>query len=599
MRRVIASLCVASALCCATSAAMERGSGAIVAGRTTIVSRDAPSNPYAETFLAVDPKRPASLIVASLTIGNGALASALYTSQDDGRHWSRVDTGRHYDTADPIVYYAPDGRAFFESERSGGLSIMASDDGGATWRPFRYIRVGLHFDRPYIGFDAQGPFAGRMYAYGYVALSDSDGRPLSGLAVTTSNDGGETFSTPAIIDTADPGAKFSISIPGDVVVTTDGTLLLPYVVETTRRLTGGLERARYDVIASQDGGSNFSKAAVAARFAMPVGGYRGISVLGGVRAAVDMSRSRYRGRVYLVYPNSTATRTDIEIAHSSDDGRTWSTPVRVNDNVGPSDNANAAVWVNGRGVVGVTWNDRRASHGTSCYRIYASASLDGGLHFLRNVPLSPDVTCPSAPGNWKPVLLTQPPAPWTAGEEWLDVLTVATRWPNGGDTQGLQSEPDGTFDAAWIDGASGVMQLAFTRFKVAGSAPTGLSVRRSAVASPRSDLASQIHLNVISGAFDPHSGMFSVLLQLKNISSAPIRGPFAVVYDRAVGNLPNLRATNPDTTRDGHSAWILGDGDLLQPGASTAPHRATWRFSGYPRDPMYPVFIFTIERATS
>jgi hypothetical protein len=572
--------------------------GSIVAGNTTIVSSDAPANPYAESFLAIDPKNPASLIATALTIGNGRLDSALYDSQDGGRHWTRIRTGRYYSTADPIVYFAPDGRAFFESERSGGSSVMTSGDGGKTWTRFRYTRVGSYFDRPYMGFAPDGPFAGHTYLSAYVELDNALGNQASALAFASSADDGETYSTPQIIDVTPERAKAAVAIPADVLVEPDGAILLPYLYANFDPSARTRAPARYEVLASHDGGMSFGKAVTAAHATILSGNsYRGLSLIGGIRGTVDSSQSRYRGRAYLVYTDVVGSGSNIDVVHSDDDGRTWSSPVRVNDNAAPADEANAAIWVNDRGVIGVVWNDRRASHGTGCYRLYASASLDGGRSFMPNAALSAHVTCPNAPGNWKPVLYSEGNMQWAPGETWLDVLTVATRWPNGGDTQGLQSEPDGTFDAAWIDGSSGVMQLAFTRFTVVGAAPMGAPAPRTEppVRTQR-DLASQVRLQIVSGTFDPHRGRFTVALRIKNVSSAPIRGPFAVVFERANANLPNLRATNPDTTRHNHSAWILGTAAPLPPGAATAARSATWTFSGYPKAPRYPVFVFRVEQ---
>lgn len=597
--RLAAVLFVVGALCLHLPQRVLGSVDSIVAGKATIISRDAPTNPYAESFLAIDPRNPRSLIATALTIGSGRLGSALYESQDGGAHWTRVGTGRHYDTADPLVYFAPNGRAFFESERSGGLSIMTSGDGGKIWTPFRYTRVGLHFDRPYIGFAADGPFAGHLYADGYVQLGNAFGHQPTGIAVTSSTNGGRTFSTPQIIDISSSRAKETVGIPADLLVEPDGAILLPYLYTDFDLEARSRAPARYEVLVSHDGGVSFSKAVVAARLTMLSGSsYRGLSLIGGVRGAVDTSQSRYRGRAYLAYTDVVGDGATIDVVHSDDDGRTWSAPVRVNDNVAPSDDANAAIWVNDRGVLGVIWNDRRASHGSACYRLYASASLDGGKTFLPNTALNAGVTCPNAPGNWKPVLYAEGNMQWAPGKTWLDVLTVATRWPNGGDTQGLQSEPDGTFDAAWIDGASGVMQLAFTRFTVAGSAPIGTPASGNAAPAPsQRGLAAQLQLEIVSGNFDPHRGRFAVALRIKNVSSAPVRGPFAVVFERAMANLPNLRALNADATRDKHSAWLLGTAAPLQPGASTAARVLTWTFSGYPKAPRYPVFVFHLEQA--
>jgi hypothetical protein len=570
----------------------------IVAGATTVISRDAPENPYAESFLAVDPKRPASMIATALTVDDGRLDSALYESQDAGVYWRRVDTGPHFDTADPIVYFAPTGRAFFESEAHGGLDIMTSDDGGVTWRPFRFVRVGEGFDRPYIGFDTEGPFEGRMYAAAYVLIHDSKGGMRGTVGVTVSSDDGGTFSIPQLVDVAGSGHGFSVPVTADVLVGPDGAVVLPFELFNYKGNPHGSYRGAYDVLISKDGGISFSGATAARVTTLCCNSYRATSVIGGVRGSVDLSESRYRGRFYLVWANYDGSGTDIEVVHSSDDGQTWSRPVRVNDNRHPADNANPAVTVNDRGVVAVIWNDRRNSRGTSCYRLYASASMDGGETFLPNVPLGKGATCPNDAKNWTPVFLMEQHQPGKTDEKWLNVLTVATRWPNGGDTQGLQGLPDGSFGAAWIDGATGVMQLAYTRFVVRGEVPAALATPPQPQTVARSaDLSSQLDLNVINGTFDPAHGVFSVKLQLKNVSSSPVRGPFAVILKRVMSNLPNLRATNADNHRTGNaSEWILGDAGRLQPGQSTPARVATWSFAGYPKEPQYPVFIFEVKQ---
>lgn len=571
----------------------------IVIGTTTVISQDAPENPYAESFLAIDPTHPASMIATALTVDSGKLDSALYESQDAGAHWRRVNTGPHFDTADPIVYFAPSGRAFFESEAHGGLNIMSSDDGGVTWHPFRFVRVGDEFDRPYIGFDTEGPFKGRMYAAAYVAIHDPKGGLRGTMAVTVSSDTGATFSIPQLVDVAGSGHGFSVPIPADVLVGPDGTVVLPFQLFNYNGKPHGSYPGTYGVLISKDGGISFSGASAAPVHTLCCNSYRATSITGGIRGAVDLSETRYRGRFYLVWPNYDGSGSDIEVVHSSDDGRTWSKPVQVNDNVRPSDNANPVVAVNDRGVLAVTWNDRRDAAGTSCYRLYASASLDGGETFSPNVALSKRPTCPNAAKNWAPVFLMEQHQPGRTNEKWLNVLTVATRWPNGGDTQGLQALPDGSFGAAWIDGTSGVMQLAYTRFSVEGNVAPGSAMQFATQASTTaSDLSSRLDLNVLNGAFNPAQGVFSVKLQLKNVSSHPVRGPFAVILNRVMSNLPNLRATNSDNHRTGKlSEWILGDNGWLQPGASTPSREAIWHFSGYPREPQYPVFIFEVKQA--
>lgn len=584
-----------AAVCTPTAAGLSQPTQDIAAGATTIISQDAPANPYAESFFAVDQKRPTAMIATALTVDHGRLDSALYESSDAGEHWHRVETSPHFDTADAIVYFSPSGRAFFESEASGGLNIMTSDD-LRTWQKFKYTRVGQDFDRPYIGFDSEGPFKGRMYAAAYVLIHDPKGGLRGTMGVTDSTDGGATFATPQLIDVAGSGHGFSVPIPADVLVAPDGTVIVPYQLFNYKGTPHGAVFGTYEVLISKDGGISFSGARAARVETLCCHSYRATSVTGGVRGAVDLSFSRYRGRAYLVWPNYNGKGVDIEVVHSSDDGHSWSKPVRVNDNAAPADNANPVIAVNHNGVVAVVWNDRRDYQG-SCYRLYASASLDGGQSFLPNAPLNSGLTCPNAAANWTPVFLMEQHQPGSPDEKWLNVLTVATRWPNGGDTQGLQGLPDGRFAAAWIDGSSGVMQLAYTPFSVQGGVQWDASPNRGLSKTAEPDLASQLDLNVLTGTFDPSRGVFSVRLQLKNVSRNAVRGPFAVILKRVMSNLPNLRATNADNRLGRNSEWILGDNGRLQPGQSTFPREARWRFAGYPKEPKYPVFIFEVKHA--
>lgn len=595
------------------TAAMSRPApaGSIAAGKTTIISQDAPHTPYVESFLAIDPKHPASLIATAIAV-DGAIHTVLYASQDAGARWKRIDT-RQTHTVDPVVYFAPNGRGFFESEIQGGLDIMTSADGGSTWRPFRYVPMGMGHDRPYIGFASEGPHKGQIYAAGFAYITGPGGHSVPAIAMVTSSDDGATFSAPEVIAVANTGSSGDFFpaydlFPADVLVTPDGTVLLPYLpFHPGRAKANGAVAAQYDVLASRgvnfNGALDFSKPILAARVTLLADNmYRGLEALGGVRGTVDLSHSRYRGRAYLVYPDYTGSGTNIEVVHSGDDGRTWSAPVQVNDNARPGYDANPAIWVNDRGVLAVIWNDRRASRGSACYRLYASASLDGGEHFLRNTALSADVTCPNAPGNWKPVVYAQQNVgpSFAKSTKSIVVLTAASRWPNAGETQGLQSGRNGAFDAAWIDGASGVMQLAFTRFIVTGTVRAARLTRQPVVARASSaGLASDLDLNVGAARFDPLRGVFSVSLRLKNVSSRPIRGPFAVVFERAMGNLSNLRATNADETIHARGAWILGNG-VLQPGESTAPRKAAWAFTaGLAEAPQYPILLLSIQPAHS
>src|SRR6185436_18847951 len=57
--------------------------------------------------------------------------------------------------------------------------------------------------------------------------------------------------------------------------------------------------------------------------------------------------------------------------------------------------------------------------------------------------------------------------------------SVPTRYPMGGDTQGLAADATGVFHAAWINGETGVMQLWLTSFRVAPALAADVRSRRA------------------------------------------------------------------------------------------------------------------------
>jgi hypothetical protein len=91
--------------------------------------------------------------------------------------------------------------------------------------------------------------------------------------------------------------------------------------------------------------------------------------------AVDNSPvSPHRGRVYVAWARvSRLVKYSIVLSHSDDGGRTWSLPVRVNQN---GDELNyASIGISREGFVYVGWTD------ASQYAIEVARSTDGGVHF--------------------------------------------------------------------------------------------------------------------------------------------------------------------------------------------------------------------------
>ena len=600
---IIAMLCT----CVMAGAVFGQGGPAIRVVESQQISVAHPHRPHVESFLAVDPRDSRHMIAASmLGLADGRLGAAVYATFDAGRHWmeSRI-APRDSMLAlggDPIVYITRDGTALFGvGTQQAGRSVTAvsrSTDGGRTWeRP----QVMNYRDRPFMAFDTTGTdLDSTIYIAGL----------QNGFLLSHSTDGGRSFSYPAIISRDLGGPDPSAPIRGvltDMVVTPDGVLVMPFNSRLDMR--DSIPRFKKDsvmtnafrVLVSDDGGRSF--------FAMREGprahwvvNYANSQALGAPRVALDQSRGTFRGRLYLVWTDWDLARRAyvVRLAYSSDVGKTWNTTI-VSDDTSGHDPGNAALAVSRDGIVGVIWNDRRDDPRNRCWRLYGAISIDGGASFLPNVRLSTAPTCVNTPGNW--VLHT-----WYEYDHWTEpdrprpgfglAAFIPTRFPNGGDTQGLVADADGVFHAAWINGATGTLQLWHTAFavdsaivaavrnkneqKMAGSAA-------APVPSGRVDVTQELSFVMSDPAIDFTRGTLEVTMRVKNPTGLTVHGPISVVVDRletdwshAMG-LTNFRVANADSGGRGVGAtWVFAAGPerMLHPGATTPPRVLRFRFDG-------------------
>jgi hypothetical protein len=153
-------------------------------------------------------------------------------------------------------------------------------------------------------------------------------------------------------------------------------------------------------------GGNFSNAA--ATFGTNIGGsdaippqpVRGIDAE--PRLAYDLSSGPHHGRIYMVYTDSPTIScgcTSVNLAFSDNNGATWSTPTKVNDNVDDSANFLPSLSVDPKtGDVAVAFysarNDKgtgpgdRDGHPNNDVEMFAALSTDGGLTFSPNLQVA-------------------------------------------------------------------------------------------------------------------------------------------------------------------------------------------------------------------
>jgi hypothetical protein len=116
-------------------------------------------------------------------------------------------------------------------------------------------------------------------------------------------------------------------------------------------------------------------------------------LLGQAWVAADRSSGPTRGNVYVLcsVSNAPGNLVNVMFSRSTDRGRTWNTPLRINDD---SPTQHAAHWfgtlsVAPNGRVDACWNDTRNSANNGLSQLYYSWSDDGGLTWAVNRPLSP------------------------------------------------------------------------------------------------------------------------------------------------------------------------------------------------------------------
>jgi hypothetical protein len=544
---------------------------AILLGSSVHISADNPTAPHVESFLALNPTNPSQLVATSIVSEGEVGGVALYVSRDAGRSWERATSlgagVPQLSGGDPIVYYDPSGAALFCSLCEGSdcsFRVWRSADGGLHWDSASAVSGAT--DRQYLAVDmTSGPYRGRIYAAGTKVVRQSNGGAYPVLAISASTDGARTFSPSIILDVTSDGQSHGFGGIADLLITSRGTLVVPF--QSSPNLIPGPERQVWTVI-SQNGGRTFAAPRPGVLMGRGPSGFRRTRTAGNIRAVLDPSSGPFKDRIYVAWVDFNNDRYEVKVAHSDDLGVSWSAAVTVNDNNGPHDSSNAAITVNRDGIVSLVWNDRRDDIKGECYRLYVSASLDGGDTFLPNVQVNPQATCPNSRGNWSGSAHV-----FAAGSTSVVLSGVPDRFSNGGETQGLVATPDGRFHVAWINGESGVMQLWYTSFTVQpGTQQVGVR---------RVDRSADVSVEVSSAVLDFDAKSLWFTVSLKNQTSMTIRGPLGVVLSGIESDFGGMTVSNADNGLTGRGAeWMFVASGQLAPGAVSEPRTIRWHFDG-------------------
>jgi hypothetical protein len=323
-----------------------------------------------------------------------------------------------------------------------GMSAALSTDGGKTWKQ-REIADGTDginkgFSDPWAAWDSFGNLF-----ISYIGGNVSANAITAELAVST--DGGQSFKTvnsrpcfdhpeiavgagmvwqtvavnssnggiaienvgAAVTGLGQVGKFKTFSVPGstnenfgDIAITPAGAVVCTF--QSSLVSTGaGPDKI---LVSSDPNGltGTFSTAISAASInvgnarAIPAQPQRKINAV--LTMAADQSSGPHKGRVYISFTDASDTitnDTNVFVIHSDDAGKTWSSPVKVNDDTTTNSQFFSHIAVDeSTGIVGVAWYDCRNDPGSgpgdtdkkanTDTEVFATISTDGGQTFEQN-----------------------------------------------------------------------------------------------------------------------------------------------------------------------------------------------------------------------
>jgi hypothetical protein len=310
--------------------------------------------------------------IANSTDGGVTWSERLFSYSNHDRY---SDPGVAVDTAGNFYVVALSYSIDDPSNIGNALSLMKSTDGGANWFSIAPAIEGVpdvFEDREMIIADDSptSPYSGHVY----VSWTRFPGAGSTRIYCARSTDGGQSFEPPRLVS---DGGNVQHSMPttgpdGELYVTWADAGSIFVDVSTDGGVTFGMDR----IISTPETPPLFSgRLQSSSGVELQVSGYPSL--------AVDKGGGQLRGTVYAVWMTRSSGDCDIICSKSTDRGKTWQPPVRVNDDPtgNGSDQFFSWVAVDERGEINIVSLDRRNDPANMLCDAYLAHSTDGGSTF--------------------------------------------------------------------------------------------------------------------------------------------------------------------------------------------------------------------------
>ena len=365
-----------------------------------VVNVSATTGNQAESFVNVNPTNTNNIVATSNTNSNSIFRAY---STDGGTTWTRGTIATGVACCDGQAAWDMFGNLFlvYISNSFNQINVILSTDGGATFGAPLTVGTGSSVDQPSIAVGNGSVWVDWNLNGTMVAR----GAPVTGLGVFG------PFNAQQAIPSA-IGSFGGIAVGpgpngGKVIVTYQnptggqGPATIYANVDADGLGAGGFG-PRITVSATNVGGFDF----------IPAQSGRSIDAEAGV--VWDATGGPFNNRIYLVYTDETVNEnndTDILMRTSTDDGATWTAPVRVNDDATTNSQFLPYVTLDPTsGIVAVGFHDCRndngipGSGGTNMTpnddaEYYGTFTTDGGATWAPNRRLSGGFSNAVAAGN--------------------------------------------------------------------------------------------------------------------------------------------------------------------------------------------------------